>query len=403
MQKYKYIAVNLQKQKIKGTFIANDEKDLAAQLAKQSLYLVSAKPYSGNTPSAFFTLGTGKVPLKELTTFCRQFSIMINTGIPILDCIDILRNQSFSAYFKKILNVIYDDVKSGIVLSRALEKHAKVFPNFFRSMIYVGEMSGKLDIVFASLADYYEKDSAIRRKFLSAISYPLMLLGMTVGILILMFALVVPTFKEALTSLEVEATGMTKVIYDISDFLLVYWQYLLAGVVLLGVVIAIVLSTEKGKYLYDMLKLKIPIVKTVTLNMITSRFARGFGLLLSSGMDLNTAMDAVEIVIGNRYLKRRFHDAAESVRHGMSLKVAFESYKLFPPMMIQMVTIGEQTASLDDILTRSCVFFDSQVENSLNSMTSKIGPIMLIIMGVIICTLFVAVYSPMLSIMNGLA
>lgn len=403
MQKYKYIAVNLQKQKIKGTFIANDEKDLAAQLAKQSLYLVSAKPYSGNTPSAFFTLGTGKVPLKELTTFCRQFSIMINTGIPILDCIDILRNQSFSAYFKKILNVIYDDVKSGIVLSRALEKHAKVFPNFFRSMIYVGEMSGKLDIVFASLADYYEKDSAIRRKFLSAISYPLMLLGMTVGILILMFALVVPTFKEALTSLEVEATGMTKVIYDISDFLLVYWQYLLAGVVLLGVVIATVLSTEKGKYLYDMLKLKIPIVKTVTLNMITSRFARGFGLLLSSGMDLNTAMDAVEIVIGNRYLKRRFHDAAESVRHGMSLKVAFESYKLFPPMMIQMVTIGEQTASLDDILTRSCVFFDSQVENSLNSMTSKIGPIMLIIMGVIICTLFVAVYSPMLSIMNGLA
>ncbi len=403
MQKYKYIAVNLQKQKIKGTFIATDEKDLAAQLAKQSLYLVSAKPYSGNTPSAFFTLGTGKVPLKELTTFCRQFSIMINTGVPILDCIDILRNQSFSAYFKKILNVIYDDVKSGIVLSRALEKHAKVFPNFFRSMIYVGEMSGKLDIVFASLADYYEKDSAIRRKFLSAISYPLMLLGMTVGILILMFALVVPTFKEALTSLEVEATGMTKVIYDISDFLLVYWQYILAGVVLFGVVIAIVLSTEKGKYLYDMLKLKIPIVKTVTLNMITSRFARGFGLLLSSGMDLNTAMDAVEIVIGNRYLKRRFHDAAESVRHGMSLKVAFESYKLFPPMMIQMVTIGEQTASLDDILTRSCVFFDSQVENSLNSMTSKIGPIMLIIMGVIICTLFVAVYSPMLSIMNGLA
>lgn len=402
MQKYKYVAVNLQKQKIKGTFIANDEKDLAAQLAKQSLYLVSSKPYSGNTPSAFFTLGTGKVPLKELTTFCRQFAIMINTGIPILECIDILRNQSFSGYFRNILNVIYDDVKSGIVLSQALDKHSKVFPDFFRSMIYVGEVSGKLDIVFTSLADYYEKDSAIKRKFLSAISYPLMLLGMTVGILILMLALVVPTFKEALSSLDVEATGITKVIYDISDFLVAYWQYLLGGIVLFGILIFAVLSTKKGKYAFDYLKLKLPIVRTVTLNMITSRFARGFGLLLSSGMDLNTAMDAIEIVLGNRYMKKRFHDAAESVRHGMSLTLAFESYKLFPSMMIQMVTIGEKTASLDDILSRSCTFFDSQVEDSLNSMTSKIGPAMLVIMGGIIGTLFIAVYSPMLSIMNGL-
>lgn len=403
MQKYRYIAVNLRKQRIKGTFIANDERDLAAQLAKQKLYLVSAKQYSGNNPYAFFTFGTGKVPLKELTTFCRQFAIMINTGIPILECIDILRDQSFSAYFKRILNVIYDDVKSGLVLSQALNKHSKVFPDFFQSMIYVGEMSGKLDTVFTSLADYYEKDSTIKRKFKSAISYPLMLFGMTIGILILMLALVVPTFKDALASLEVEATGITKVIYDISDFLIAYWQYLLAGVLLVGVVIAVVLMTEKGKYLCDMLKLKLPIVKTVTFNMITARFARGFGLLLASGMDLNTAMDTIEIVIGNRYLRRRFHDAAESIRHGMSLTVAFESYKLFPPVMIQMITVGEKTASLDEILNRSCVFFDALVEDALSSMISKLGSIMLIIMGAIIGTLFIAVYSPMLSIMNGLA
>ena len=119
MQKYKYVAVNLQKQKIKGTFIAKDEKDLAAQLAKQSLYLVSAKNYSGNTPSAFFTLGTGKVSLKELTSFCRQFAIMLNTHIPILDCLDILKNQQYSAYFRGILEVIYEDVRSGIVMSES--------------------------------------------------------------------------------------------------------------------------------------------------------------------------------------------------------------------------------------------------------------------------------------------
>ena len=162
MQKYKYTAVNLQKQKIKGTFIANDENDLAAQLAKQSLFLISCKAYTNDTPSAFFTLSIGgKVSLAELTTFCRQFSIMQNTGIPILDCLDILRNQRYSAYFCSLLQVIYEDVKSGFLLSDALDKHKKVFPHFFRSMVRVGELSGKMEQVFGSLADYYESDKAI--------------------------------------------------------------------------------------------------------------------------------------------------------------------------------------------------------------------------------------------------
>ena len=178
MNKYKYTAVNLDKKKIKGTFIAKDEQDLGEQLAKQGLYLISSSIYTGNTPSAFFTLGTGKVTLAELTIFCRQFAIMLNTNIPILDCLDILKNQPYSGYFKKILEVIYDDVKSGILLSAALEKHGRVFPDFFKSMISVGEKSGKLDVVFVSLADYYETDTAIKRKAKSAMSYPLMFHGM---------------------------------------------------------------------------------------------------------------------------------------------------------------------------------------------------------------------------------
>lgn len=402
MQKFKYTAVNLQKQKIRGTFIANDEKDLAEQLAKQSLYVISSKPYSDKTPSAFFTLGTGKVKTGELTTFCRQFAIMLNTYIPIMECLDILKNQSYSAYFRKILEVIYEDVKGGLILSEALNKHAKVFPDFFRSMVYVGEMSGKLEIVFNSLADYYEKDSELKRKIKSALSYPMMLLAMTVAIIILMFAMVVPSFRDSLSVLEVEPSGLTKVIYDISDFFAEYWNVVVLSIVGVGLLIFLALRSEKGKYVWDKLKLKIPFIKTVQRNIITARFARGFGLLLSSGMNLNEAMDTVEIVLGNRYIKEKFHDAAESVRHGMSLKVAFETYDLFPQMMIQMIEIGEKTGQLDEVLTRSTLFFDSQVETSLNSLVSKIQPIMLIIMGGIIGTLFIAVYSPMLSIMEGI-
>lgn len=402
MRKYKYTAVNLEKQKIKGSFIAKDEKDLAEQLAKQGLFLLKSKPYSGDTPNAFFTLGTGKATLAELTNFSRQFAIMLNTHIPILDCIDILRHQHFSSYFKKVLDVVYDDVKGGLLLSDALDKHKKVFPHFFRSMVHIGEQSGKLELVLVSMADYYEKDSDTKRKVKSAMAYPLMLLGMTVGIVILMFALVIPTFKETLSDMDVEITGITKVVYDIYDFLVLYWGLIVAGVIIIGIVFFVLGLTEKGKYFYDVLKLKVPLIRTIQLNMITARFARGFGLLLSSGMDLNEALDAIEIVLGNRYLRKRFHEAAENVRHGVSLTVAFDSYKLFPQMMIQMISIGERTATLDEVLLRTCAYFDTQVETSLNSITSKIQPVMLLIMGAVVGTLFIAVYSPMLSMMNGL-
>lgn len=402
MRKYKYTAVNLEKHKIKGNFIAKDENDLAEQLAKQGLFLLKAKPYSGDTPNAFFTLGTGKASISELTNFSRQFSIMLNTHIPILDCLDILRHQHYSAYFKKVLDVVFEDVKSGLLLSDAVDKHKKVFPHFFRSMVRIGEQSGRLDMVLVSMADYYEKDRDIRRKVKSAMSYPLMLLGMAVGIIVLMFTMVIPKFKETLLDMDVKITGITKIVYDIHTFLSIYWSLIIAGIMILGIIIFLFGLTKKGKYVYDVLKLKLPLIKSVQLNMITARFARGFGLLLSSGMDLSDALASIEIVLGNRYLTKKFHDAAENVRHGVSLTVAFDSYKLFPQMMIQMISIGERTATLDEVLLRSCSYFDSQVETALNSITSKIQPIMLMIIGGIVGTLFIAVYAPLLSMMNGL-
>ena len=402
MQKYKYTAVNLENKKIKGTFIANDEKDLAEQLAKQSLYLVSSSIYSGNTPSAFFTLGTGKVTLPELTSFCRQFAIMLNTHIPLLECIDILKNQPFSGYFKKILDVIYDDVKGGMLLSEALDKHAKVFPDFFRSMVYVGEMSGRLDVVFNALADYYERDSSMRQKLKSAMAYPLVLLTLTFGIAIAMLVFIIPTMKDGLKDMDVPIEGITKVIYDMSDFVLEWWQAIISVILLIGIAIFLFLMTEKGKYVRDVLLLKTPLLKTIQINTLTARFARAFALLLSSGTDLTDALDAVSVVLTNRYMKKHFQVAIDYVRHGMSLTNAFESVGLFPVMLTKMVTIGERTNALDDVLTRSCDYFDTQLESSFSSFSSKIQPIMIAFMGIVVGVMFIAVYSPMLSIMGTL-
>lgn len=403
MQKYKYTAVNLQKEKFSGIFIANDEHDLAVQLSKQNLFLISFKVYKGITPSSFFTLGTGKVTLNELNTFCRQYAIMINSGMSLLSCMECLKVQPFSSYFKQILEVIYEDVKAGIMLSEAFNKHKNVFPEFFRSMIYVGEVSGKLDMVFNSLADYYETDTAIKRKTKSAMAYPMMLGGMTFGILIAMMVFIVPTFRESLSSLEVKVEGITKIVYDLSDFFLEYWKEMLLSIMIVVGALFLFGRTQKGKYTFDVLKMKFPLISKVQIDMITARFARGFGLLLSSGMDISEAMEAIQVVLGNRHVVKEFKRVTDDVLQGMSLALALEKHKIFPDMMIQMISVGEKTASLDEVLRRSCTFFDNQVEATIASVTSKIQPAMLLIMGIIVGTLFIAIYSPMISIMTTIA
>lgn len=400
MPVYKYVAVNPQKIKVKGKYIASDEKELAALLARNNLYLISSTIYKDGTPSAFFTTGTGKVGLKDLTPFCRQFSIMINAGIPAIDCLESLKKQKYSAYFRSILQVIYDDVKGGEMLSFALDKHAKVFPNFFRSMVHVGEASGRLDTVFLSLADYYEADDAIKRKAKSALSYPLFLLGLAVAIVVIMLTFVVPTFKDTMEKMDVEATGITAIVYDVSNYITENWQPILLGTVLVVFFVGLFLQTKTGKYTLDVLGIYVPLVNTVQIDMVSARFSRAFSILLDSGMDLSTSLDTVGLILGNQYMQKRFTKAASRVKHGMTLTEALRRYHLFPEILVQMVAVGERTASLPEVLKRSCAYFDQKVDASLNSFTSKIQPIMLLVIGAIVGVLFLAVYSPMMGMMN---
>lgn len=403
MNQYKYVATNLQQEKFEGTFIAENEHDLALQLQKQGLFLIQCKNYSGGTPNKFFSLSMGKVSIGELNSFCRQFAIMINSGISILGCLDILKEQKYSKMFKEILIIIDDDVRAGMMFSEALNKHKKVFPKFFRNMVAVGEKSGKIDIVLNSLADYYENDASTKRKVKSALSYPIMLGLMTIGIVVVMLAFVVPTFRKSLSSLEVQATGITKVVYDISDFIVADGLYVLAGIVVLGLLLFVFGRTAKGRMIYDHLKVTLPLIKDINIAMIAARFSRSFGLLLKSGMDIIEAMETVMIVFDNKDVEKRFALATEDVKHGLALATAFEKYKIFPSILSQMVSVGEKTNSLDDILSRSCSFFDEQVGSKIDSITSKIQPMMLILMGSVIGVLFIAIYSPMIDIMNSMS
>lgn len=402
MPKFKYTAVNIKKEKFTGTFIAENEKDLAEQLAKQNLYLISSTPYSDKTPSAFWTTGTGKVSVIELASFCRQFATMLNAGITIMDSMQSLITQPYSAYFRKILERIYEDLRGGLMFAECVEKHKKVFPDFFRSMLHVGEESGRLETVLLSLADYYERDDKLKRQTASALAYPMLLLVLIIGIIVLMLVFIVPTFRSALAGMNVPVEGLTKVVYDISDFLLNEWRTVVIVIVVLAGVLFLVGRTKGGRRFYDYLKLHLPLFGKVNLDLITARFARGFSLLISSGMDVVEALNTIAIVINNNWMKERYLKAVDNVCQGMSIALAFKSYKLFPDMMLQMIAVGEQTAGLEEVLSKSFAYFDGKAESALTNLTNKLQPIMMIIMGVVVGALFIAVYSPMLSIMKNL-
>lgn len=401
MQKYKYVAVDVDGKKFKGFFLAENESDLRMQLSRQRLYLVRATPVSDAPPSSFFSV-SGNVSMPELTSFCRQFAIMFSSGISIVDSLAVLKEQSYSGFFKKVLAMVYEDVKSGILLSEAMAKHKKVFPNFFTSMTYVGEQSGSLDTVLRSVADYYETDTKIKNKTKSAMVYPIFLLVLMLAIVILMVAYVIPTFENALASMNVEMPQITVIIMDISHWFTANWMYLFLVVIAVAALLILFGRTEKGKYLFDTLLLNMPIFGKVQIALLSSQFARGFGLLLSGGVDVVDAMQTVAPILGNKNVERRFRLATEDVCQGKSLTTALSDHKLFPEMLIQMVSVGEKTGSLDQVLLQSCSYFDDQAERALNTMTTMIQPIMLGVMGGVVGVLFVAIYSPMLSIMQTL-
>lgn len=401
LKKYKYSAINLSGKKFEGTFLAENEKDLRRQLAKQNLYLVSARPDTEKSPNPFFSL-TGKVTVNELSTFCRQFSIMITSGTSIVDSLSILRTQSFTGYLKKILSQVYEDVKAGKLLSEALDKHKRVFPDFFRSMVRVGELSGAIDRVLVSVADYFETDAKMRARTRSALVYPAVLVVMAIGIVVLMVVFIIPTFQEALSSLEVDMPPLTTALYNASDWFRGHWKTVVliaAAVIVLWIVF---LRTPRGRYWWDKCKYRMPLVGRVVKNNVAARFCRAFSLLLSSGMDIVDAMDETVIVFGNKYASEQLKKAAEDVRQGMTLTMALDSYKLFPTMLVQMVSVGEKSGELDAVLARSCGYFENQVERAVTSVTALIQPIILCVIGIAVGVLFYAVYAPLLQVMTDL-
>ena len=401
MKKFKYTAINLHGKKFQGSFLAESEDSLREQLAKQGLYLKSARAVTDKSPNPFFSL-TGKVSVRELSAFARQFSIMISSGSSIVDSLAVLKGQAYTGFLKKVLDQVHESVKAGQLLSEAMSKHKRAFPNFFVSMVKIGELSGQLDTVLISIADYFESDAKLRARTKSALMYPAFLIVMAVALIVLMVALIIPTFRDALSSLNVEMPPLTIALYNISDAFRANWQYIALILVAVVALFLLFIRSRGGRVVWDRLKFVTPYVRDVIRGNIAARFCSAFSLLVAGGMDIADAMDEVVIVLGNKYVEQQFRRAAADVRQGMTLTMAMQSYNLFPPMLIQMLSVGEKTARIDEVLSRSSSFFESQVERSLTNLTGILQPLILLVIGACVGLLFYAVYAPLLQVMNTL-
>ena len=402
MERYSYVAVDSHKKRIRGQILAQDEKQLSDLLFNLDLYLVSCKKLKTTTPNSFFTL-SGSIKIKDIAVFCKQFGTMINSGVSIVETLESLSVQpAYPQMMRLTLQQVLGDVTSGLLLSEAMSKHKKIFPEFFLSMISVGEASGKLYTVFLNMGDYYDNQVRIKSKMISAISYPVFLLVMTIGVVAIISFVVVPQFQKVFAELGQELPQITQIVFDFAEFVKNNWMVIV--LVVFGVIITIIAlkRTKKGKYFFDKLAANFFLSKGVISAGFAARFARCFSLLLSSGMQAVPAMETLSTLLGNAFYTDRFVQSITDVKNGVTLTKAFRKTGVFPPMLLQMVAIGERTAQIEEMLTKTSSIFEQQQSEAIDRMTASLQPILLMIIAVFVLVVLLAIFLPLMDMTKNL-
>lgn len=400
MAVYVFKAGSLGGETWKGTIEADSVEALEYLLNDKGYFPLSIKEKS----EAVSLMGLiDKVNKRDLAVFCRQLSVIINSGMTIVDAIDILSRQVSKKSFRNTLELVSEDVQKGKLLSQALSDFPAVFPEFFRNMIKVGEATGTLDTITERLADYYEKEDRLNRKVKSAMIYPIILSLMTVGVIVLLIAMVLPVFSNVLSEMGGELPGITLALMSISNYTSGKSVCIIIALFPLMVGITAYSRTTAGRLKMDTLKLKIPILRNITIKIITSRFARSMGILLRSGINIISAMHIMSSLIGNRAIEMRFVQSSEDVRQGRGIAFSLNKLGIFPPLLIHMVAVGERTGNLDQMLLRTSGFFDDEVEASISKMSTIIEPLVIVILAVVVAIILFSIFLPMLTILDSVA
>ncbi|MFH1380702.1 MAG: type II secretion system F family protein, partial [Candidatus Omnitrophota bacterium] len=342
--------------------------------------------------------GKKKIKIDDMVIFARQLSTMVNAGIPLVNALDILGEQMENPSFKTLVLSVRDDVETGSSLSEGLAKHKKVFSNLFVNMVKAGESSGMLDEILDRLATYLEKTSSLQKKVKSALVYPAAVTAMALAITAFLMIKVIPVFKEIYSGFGAKLPTPTEVLINISDFM-VHYFYLAIGMIVAAVFLILKYAkTEKGKIRIDSFKLNIPIFGTIMRKVAVGKFTRTLSTLVKSGVPILSALEIVSKTSGNRVVEIAVDNVRASVKEGEPIAEPLAKSGVFPPMVVRMISVGEQTGELEKMLTKIADFYDEQVDVAVSGLTSLIEPLIIAFLGIVIGGIVVCMFLPILKI-----
>ncbi|MCQ1529801.1 type II secretion system F family protein [Lutispora saccharofermentans] len=395
---FKYRAVTETGQIIEGIHDAQDEEEVISMLKGSDYMPISIEQTINSGASTSITLK--KVKKKDLAVFCRQFYTMLNAGVSIVKCLDVLEKQTENKQMKNAIADVFDNVQKGMTLSEAMKNNPKIYPPILINMVEAGEASGSLDTIMERMAVHYEKEFKIENKVKGAMVYPMVLAVVATAVVVFLMVAVMPTFVGMFESSGVELPGPTKALLAISHSLRNLWYMYMIGIIALVSAVKYYDGTENGSLVFDTIKLRVPIFKNVNIKLATSRFTRTLSTLLSSGIPLMQGIDIVARVVGNKYISNRLDEAKEDIRKGVPLSRTIKDAGIFPPMVDSMIKIGEESGDLDGILNKSADFYDEEVEAALQKMTEMMQPLMVVIMALIVGFIVISIALPMFDMVN---
>ena len=396
MATYKYKAMTNTGEALEGTYNAKDREEVISMLRANKYYPVDIKETDVEKDIRDLQIFS-KVKAKDIAVFCRQFYTMLNAGVTIINCLNILRQQTENKKLKHVIGQIHEEVQKGLTFSEALKNHKNVFPELLINMVEAGEVSGNLDTIMDRMADHYEKEFKINNKIRGSMVYPIILSIVAIGVVIFMIIFVMPTFMEMFEGSDVPLPAPTRLLLTFSDMLQQYWYLFIGGFILIVIGIKRALKIEQGRLLMDRIQFKLPIIKGITEKIVTSRFTRTLSTLSSSGVPLLQSMEIVANVVGNKVVGDGINTAKEEVRKGESLSSTIEDIGIFPLMVTSMIEVGEESGALDEILEKTAAFYDEELETALQKLTTMIEPLMIVVMAAVIGFIVISMILPMFS------
>lgn len=398
MNTYQYIAKDKNGQTVTGLLDGISESEIVGALHKKDLVVVSIEQAKAKASKKLKDSKDKKVKTDDMVIFLRQLSTMIDAGIPLVGVLGVLGEQIENRNLKNVVIIVRQDIEAGMSFCDALAKHPNTFSEFFINMARAGEASGMLDEVLDRVATYFEKQASLSRKVRSSLVYPAVVVTMAILITGVLLLKVVPTFKGIFEMLGGELPLPTRILIVVSDILSRYFFFSVGILVILGFIFKRYINTEKGRYNFDAQKLKVPILGPLFLKVALAKFSRTFSTLIKSGVVILSALDIVAKTSGNKVVEQTVISCRTAVREGEPISRPLSKSGIFPPMICQMISVGEQTGQLEKMLSKIADFYDDQVDAQVSGLTSMIEPLVIAFLGIVIGGIVIALFLPIFKI-----